>query len=323
MTAASDVVDQAEGYRSELVGFCYRMLGSAAEADDAAQETLIRAWRGSGTFRGDSALRSWIYSIATNVCIDMGRAPQRRALPADITSPAVMTTGQPELGKPLDPASWITPIDERRLGPPAATPEEITVQRESIRLAFLTALQHLPARQRAVLILRDVLAWSAVEVAELFEVSTDSVTSALARARRTIKARHVDFAEPLNDTNSALLAHYVAAFEEYDVDRLVALLHRDATFTMPPYTFWLRGADDIRRWWNGPGAKVCIGSRALSLVANGQPAAAVYHLTAPGEWTPFALHVLDTAAGRISGICHFLDTDVFSEFGLPEHLPAP
>lgn len=323
MTAASDVVDRAEGYRSELVGFCYRMLGSAAEADDAAQETLIRAWRGSGDFRGDAALRSWIYRIASNVCIDMSRAPQRRALPADLSSPAVMTTGQPELGKPLQAAAWITPIDERRLGPPAATPEEITLQRESIRLAFLAALQHLPARQRAILILRDVLVWPAAEVADLFEISTDSVTSALARARRTMKARHADVAELSSNTNSDLLAHYVAAFEDYDVDRLVALLHQDATFTMPPFTFWLRGADDIRRWWEGPGAEACRHSRALTLVANGQPAAAVYHLTTPGRWTPFALHVLDATAGHISGICHFLDTDVFSQFGLPEYLSAP
>lgn len=315
------MADQVEAYRGELIGYCYRMLGSATEADDAAQEALIRAWDKAATFRAASSLRSWVYSIATNVCLDMRRAPQRRALPMDVADPATMSTAPVDIGEPSEPNTWITPVDERRLNSPA-TPEQVTLQRESIRLAFIAALQHLPARQRAILILRDVLDWPAADVADLFDISVDSVTSALARARRTMKSRHPDTAEPLNDSTRDLLEHYVAAFEAYDVNRLVALLRHDATLSMPPYTFWLQGTDPIRRWWNGPGAAQCRGSRALPLSANGQPAAAVYHPTEPNTWASFALHVLDIREGKITGICHFLDTSVFAYFGLPDALHA-
>jgi RNA polymerase sigma-70 factor (ECF subfamily) len=321
---SSVVLDGSEGseqFRRELVAHCYRLLGSAAEAEDAAQEALVRAWHGGEGFEGRSSRRSWLYRIATNVCIDMQRAPQRRALPMDLSGPRSLGPDT-DIGAPLEQTVWIEPIHDSRVLPDVTDPAERAVLRESVRLAFVAALQRLPPRQRAVLVLREVLDWSATEVAELLGTSVDSVTSALARARSTMsKLDSASDARPLGDDDRSLLDRYVAAFEAYDVTTLVALLHEDATFAMPPYSFWMRGRVDIERWWNGPGA-VCRNSRVLLTRANGGPAAAVYHPAAADRWEPFALHVFEVRDGRIGGICHFLDTSLFADFGLPAEIRA-
>ncbi len=317
-TAADDLLADASRHRRELTAYCYRMLGAAAEAEDAAQETMIRAWRAADRFEGRSALRTWLYKIATNVCLDMSRAPQRRALPMDLGGPSTVTGGA-GIGTPLESAAWIEPISDARIMSEFVDPAERAMLRESVRLAFVAALAQLPPQQRAVLVLRDVLQWSAAEVADLLDTSVDAVTSALARARATLKKSYEHEGRPLGDDDRSLLDKYVAAFEAYDVAALVGLLQQDASFTMPPYRFWLRGAAEIEQWWQGPGT-VCRGSRTVITRANGSLAVAVYHPVADDRWEPFALHVLNARDGRIAGICHFLDTSLFAQFDLPDVL---
>jgi RNA polymerase sigma-70 factor (ECF subfamily) len=315
-------VEDEQRYRRELIAYCYRMLGSAAEAEDAAQETLVRAWKKGADFEGRSARRTWLYRIATNVCIDMQRAPQRRAMPMDLSGPSTVSPGAglAAIGAPLEETVWIEPIHDSRVLPDSCDPAEGAVLRESVRLAFVAALQHLPPKQRAVLVLREVLGWSAAEVSELLETSVDSVTSALARARSTMAGiDRSSRGRALDDSDRSLLDRYVAAFEAYDVKALVSLLAEDAVFSMPPYAFWLRGTTDIEAWYRGPG-EVCKGSRMVLTRANGGPAAAAYHLAGSGRWEPFALHLLDVRDGRVAGICHFLDTAAFARFGLPAAL---
>lgn len=301
-----------ENYRGELVGYCYRFFGCYSEAEDAVQETLLRAWQHAGEFEERSSLRRWLYAIATNACLDMKKARQRRSLPMDLTEPGAVPTDPGALSR-LPEASWVGPISDAHL---SSDPAEQAAVRDSVRLAFIAALQLLPPRQRVVLILRDVLAWSAQECADLLETTPASVNSALARARRTMSASDSGRGGPYDEE---LLMNYVSAFEAYDVDRLVALLAEDARFSMPPYELWLRGTETIEQWWRGPG-EVCRGSRTITTRANGQPAVAVYHDAGGGRWEPFALHVLDVAADRIEGITHFMGAGVFAEFGLPDHL---
>lgn len=315
----SDLVTQSSQYRRELTAHCYRMLGSAAEAEDAVQETLVRAWRSEQDFEGRSSLRTWLYRIATNVCIDMTRSAQRRALPMDLSGPGSVTAAT-DIGLALESNRWVGPVCDTAVLPDIGDPADIAVQRESVRLAFVAALAHLPPQQRAVLLLREVLQWSAAETADLLDTSVDAVTSALARARSTMRLRAATATgRALDDQDCTLLDDYVAAFEAYDVTALVGLLQRDATFTMPPYAFWLKGADDIERWWNGPG-DVCRGSRVLTVRANGGPAVAVYHRVGEARWEPFALHLIEVEGGRIAAIHHFLDSQLFAAFGLPEAL---
>ncbi|MGB2954094.1 MAG: sigma-70 family RNA polymerase sigma factor [Gaiellaceae bacterium] len=307
-----------EQHRVELTGYCYRMLGSAFEAEDAVQETLVRAWRGFDRFEGRAALRSWLYRIATNVCLDMLSGRERRARPMDL-GPA--KTADAPIGAALPEATWIQPIPDSRALPTDGDPAELVVERETIRLAFVAALQHLPARQRAVLILRDVLRWKASEVAELLDTSVVSVNSALQRARSALSASDLTSTDPfapMDESQRALLARYVDAFERYDMDSLTSLLHEDATQTMPPYELWLRGRDDILRWWFGPGAG-CRGSRLVPTVANGLPAFGQYRPSGPGgSYEPWALQVIEVSGGEIIGFNAFLDTEVlFPLFGLP------
>jgi RNA polymerase sigma-70 factor (ECF subfamily) len=316
----AELMTQLEQHRVELTAHCYRMLGSAFEAEDAVQETLLRAWRAYDRFEGRAALRSWLYRIATNVCLSMLSASQRRARPIDL-SPS--STADSALGTPLPETAWIEPVPDIRV---VATgdPAEVALARESVRLAFVAALQHLPPRQRAVLILREVLRWKASEVAELLETSVASVNSALQRARSTLAAsdvRDTRPAEPMNDAQRALLARYVDAFERYDMDSLTALLHEDASWSMPPYELWLQTNEDIVRWCLGPGS-ACRGSRLVPTMANGSPAFGHYKPSGTGgRHEPWSLQVLDLSAGRISGITFFLDTArFFPLFGLPLHL---
>jgi RNA polymerase sigma-70 factor, ECF subfamily len=300
-----------EAFRSELTGYCYRMLGSAFEAEDAVQDTMIRAWRGLDRFEGRAALRSWLYRIATNVCLDMLGSAQRRARPMDLGPPG---TAQSAPGDPLPENVWVGPIPDGRVSAGAGDPAEVAVARDSIRLAFVAALQHLPARQRAVLILREVLAWSAAEVADLLGTSVASVNSALQRARATLADADLggDTFRPMDPDQAQLLERYVKAFEGYDMDALTSLLHEDVTLNMPPLPLWLRGHADIRDWMLGTGCG-CRGSRLVPTMANGMPAFGQYRPTGP-----WSLIVLDISAGRIRGITNFLDVErLFPLFGLP------
>jgi len=317
----ADLDARLEAHRLELTGYCYRILGGAFEAEDAVQETFIRAWRGIDRFEGRAKFRSWLYRIATNVCLDMRSASQRRARPVDL-SPAGTT--EQGLGPPLAEATWIEPVPDDRAIASSGDPADVAVARESIRLAFVAALQHLPPRQRAVLILREVLRWKAEEVAELLDTSTASVNSALQRARSTLASRDVtDRApDPLDDDQRALLARYVTAFEQYDMDALTSLLHEDATWSMPPYELWLQTHADIRSWCLGPGIG-CEGSRLVATMANGSPAFGQYKPAAGGGWEPWSLQVVEIVGDRISGITFFLDTArFFPLFGLPSRIEA-
>jgi RNA polymerase sigma-70 factor, ECF subfamily len=309
-----------ESYRAELTGHCYRMLGSAFEAEDAVQDTLVRAWRAYDRFEGRAALRSWLYRIATNVCLDMLGSAQRRARPMEL-GPAGTTGSLPDA--PLPETVWVGPAPDDRVLPERSDPADLAVAREHIRLAFVAALQHLPPRQRAVLILREVLSWSANEVAELLGTTVASVNSALQRARATLAESHVasETHNPLDQDQAALLARYVDAFERYDMDSLASLLHEDATLSMPPLALWFRGHDDIRAWMLGPGSG-CRGSRLVPTAANGSPAFGQYRPSASGAGhEPWALIILDISAGRISGVNNFLDTErLFPLFGLPARL---
>ncbi len=308
--------EDLEQHRRELTGYCYRMLGSGFEADDAVQETMVRAWRGLDGFEGRSAARSWLYRIATNVCLDMLRGRQRRARPMELgpSSPAEASS----LGPMLPEHTWVSPIPDARVMTDDGDPAEVAVSKETVRLAFVTALQHLPARQRAVLILREVLRWHATEVAELLDTTVASVNSALQRARSTLSARDLDSQRqrPVDAEQKELLARYVDAFERYDVAQLVTLLHDDAVQSMPPYAMWLRGPVEISRWLLGPG-NGCRDSRLVPTAANGCPAFGQYRADGEGGHVPWALQVIEVSGGRISGFHSFLDTDLFTAFGLP------
>jgi RNA polymerase sigma-70 factor, ECF subfamily len=321
--AAGTLESQLEQHRAELTAYCYRMLASPFEAEDAVQETFLRAWRGFDRFEGRAALRSWLYRIATNVCLDMLDGRKRRALPMDL-GPA----REPETANmnTLPEVTWIEPMPDGRVAP-EGDPAEVAVARETIRLAFIAALQHLPPRQRAVLILCEVLRWKASEVAELLDTSVASVNSALQRARATLEASDVNAASTapvVDEADAELLARYVDAFERYDMDALTALIHEDATQSMPPYDLWLSGRDDIFSWWVGPGAG-CRGSRVIpTTAANGAPAFGQYKPSSTGEgYEPWALQVLEVANGKIVGFTFFLDTEtIFPLFGLPLQFDA-
>ncbi|HEX6145392.1 MAG TPA: sigma-70 family RNA polymerase sigma factor [Acidimicrobiia bacterium] len=310
--------EDLEQHRPELTGYAYRMLGSTFEAEDAVQETLVRAWRAMDRFEGRSSLRTWLYRIATNVCFDMLKGRQRRARPMDL-GPA--STADSLLPPPLPEITWIEPIPDRLLLPAGADPAEVAVARESVRLALMTALQRLPARQRAALILCEVLRWKAEEVAELLETSVASVNSALQRARATLAdspPAETDPFLPMDEEQEALLARYVEAFERYDLDSLVSLLHEDVVQSMPPYGLWLQGPDQIRSWFLGAG----IGCRDSVVVpvgpANGLPAFGQYKPGDEGGYVPWSIHVLEISDGRIAGLNYFLDTTrLFPLFGLP------
>jgi RNA polymerase sigma-70 factor (ECF subfamily) len=313
----ADIETQFESHRAELTAYCYRMLGSGFEAEDAVQETLIRAWRGIDRFEGRSTLRAWLYSIATNVCLNMLKGAQRRARPMDL-GPA--SPSDALLGPTLAERTWVGPIPDRRVLPADGDPAELAIARESIRLAFVAALQLLPPRQRVVLILRDVLRWSATDVAELLETSVVSVKSALQRARTTLAASNVagpDLwtpAAPMDGEHQTLLELYVDAVERWDIDALVALLHKDATLTMPPHALWLQGRANIHRWFRDKHPEV----RALPTAANGSPALGLYHASQPGgPYEPFHLQIVEVSAGRITAIHSFIDPSLFPLFDLP------
>ena len=311
-----------EPFRIELTGYCYRMLGATFEAEDAVQETMLRAWRSLDRFEGRAALRTWLYRIATNVCLSMLRAPQRRARPMDLTGPG---SSNDPLPTPLPEDRWIEPMPDDRAVPSGGDPADIAVARESISLAVITAFQLLPARQRAVLILREVLHWHADEVADLLETTTAAVNSALQRARATLAARDLDLdapAPPIDDVQRALIARYVDAFEHYDMAALTAVLRDDATWSMPPYDLWLQTHADIVGWCLGTGGG-CRESRLIPIEANGSPAFAQYKPAVDDGHEAWSIQVLELDGDRIGGITFFLDTErFFPLFGLPLRLGA-
>ena len=310
-----------EEHRAELTAYAYRMLASTFEAEDAVQEAFLRAWRSYDGFEGRAELRSWLYRITTNVCLDLLNGRKRRATPMDL-GPA-QSADPANLGDPLPEVTWIEPMPDARVVPASADPAEVTELRETIRLAFVAALQHLPPNQRAVLILREVLRWKATEVAELLDTTVQSVNSALQRARTSLASADVNAAAPPSgDEERELLARYVDAFERYDMDSLTSLLHEDATWSMPPYALWLQTHQDIRDWCMGPGIG-CKDSRLIPTTANGAPAFGQYKPSPGGGWEPWSLQVLEISGGDITGICFFLDTEhFFPLFDLPDRLDA-
>ncbi len=315
-TSAAELERDLGQHRQELMGYCYRMLGSPFDAEDAVQETLLRAWRGVDRFDGRAALRSWLYRIATNVCLDALAARKRRARPMDLgpaREPAVENLNVPS------EVTWIEPIPDGMVA--TADPAEQTLGRETLRLAFIAALQHLPPRQRAALILCEVLRWKASEVADLLDTSVASVNSALQRARASLdqmQIRDTDQPDAVDAGQRELLARYVAAFEAYDMDALTSLIREDAIQSMPPYDMWLSGREDIFTWWLGPGIG-CRGSRVLPApAANGSVAFGQYKPAEGGGYTPWALQVLELSDGGVAELTFFLDTErLFPLFGLP------
>jgi RNA polymerase sigma-70 factor (ECF subfamily) len=307
-------VSELEAHRASLTGHCYRMLGSATDAEDAVQETFVRAWRGLERFEGRASMRTWLHRIATNVCLDALSDTSRRMRPIE-EWPAGTIDSPLET---LDRTHWLEPVPDARVLPADGDPFEIAALRQSIRLAFVAALQHLPPRQRAALLLTEVLGWSAAEVADCLDTSVASVNSALQRARATLASRNVPVPAELTGEQWDVVERYVDAFQRYDVDALVGLLRDDVTMSMPPYTLWLQGAESIRRWLvDGPGA-ICRHSKLVPVKASASPAFGHYHLTADGVYQAWALIVLELKGDRISAWNAFLDTEkLFPLFGLP------
>ena len=314
--------EDLEQYRRELTGYCYRMLGSVFEAEDAVQDTMVRAWKGIDRFEGRSSVRSWMYRIATNACLDMLRSRQRRARPMDM---GPSSRADAALPAKLADNVWVEPIPTGHVIGDHDDPAEVAAARETIRLAFVSALQFLPARQRAVLILREVLRWEATEVAELLDTTVASVNSALQRARATLAERALDeddahaAAPEITAEQQVLLANYVDAFERYDVSRLVTLLHDDVVMSMPPFPLWLVGPDDVAAWFLGKGIG-CKGSRIVATTANGLPAFGTYRVDPAGGWAPWSIQVIEIEGDKIAALNSFLDTSLFATFGLPAHL---
>ncbi|MBB3045448.1 MULTISPECIES: sigma-70 family RNA polymerase sigma factor [Nocardioides] len=300
-------------YQRELLAHCYRMSGSVQEAEDLVQETFLRAWKAAGKFEGRSSVRTWLYRIATNVCLTNLENKPRRPLPAGLGTPEAMAGDALESDHEI---TWLEPV------PDAAV---VVAERDSIRLAFVAALQHLPARQRAVLILRDVLRWSAAEVAAALDTSTAAVNSALQRAHAQLAERGLTEDTVCNELTPAqeqLLERYVDAFWRKDVDAIVSMLTAEATWDMPPFTSWFRGPVNIG-WLIG---NECPGGAndmpMLPTQANGQPAYGLYMRTPQGDFTPFQLQVLELDGDRVRHVTAFFDQALFERFGLPTRLPA-
>jgi RNA polymerase sigma-70 factor (ECF subfamily) len=310
-----------EVHRRELTGYCYRMLGSAFEADDAVQETMLRAWKSADGFEGRASLRSWLYRIATNVCLDALRGEKRRALPMDLgpASPPIESLLRPWPAEDI----WVTPIPDALVMPEQGDPAEIAALRDSVRLAFVTALQHLPPRQRAALILCEVLKLSAVEAAAALDVTVAAVNSALQRARATL-ADLPDHQRPdaVDPENAALLDQYVDAFQRYDVSALLEIIREDAVMTMPPFELWIRGNADITAWMVQPAPSACAGSVLVPVRANGVVAWGQYKPDPQrGGLTPWAVLVHEVRGGKFSRMTFFLDVErLFPLFGLADRI---
>ncbi|MFL6085426.1 MAG: sigma-70 family RNA polymerase sigma factor [Mycobacterium sp.] len=312
---------KAEPHRRELLAHCYRMTGSLHDAEDLVQETYLRAWKAYSGFKGQSSLRTWLYRIATNTCLTALDSRQRRPLPTGLGAPS--SDAAAELTE-RNEVPWLEPLPWQSDDP--ADPSEIVGSRESVRLAFVAALQHLSPRQRAVLVLRDVLQWKAAEVGNAIGASTAAVNSLLQRARAQLEAvgpsEDEELAEPESPETKDLLDRYIAAFEDYDIDELVKLFTDEAIWEMPPFDGWFQGPEEIVTLTRvhcpaeGPGDM-----RFIRTTANGQPAAALYMLNREtGKHEAFQLHVIDMQAEGVSHVVAFLDTSLFDKFGLPASL---
>jgi len=318
--AATDLDRLLDEHRRELTGFCYRMLGSGLEAEDAVQETMIRAWRNIDRFEGRSSLRSWLYRIANNVCIDMVRSPQRRARPMEMGPSS--TNANAQLGEKQEEHAFVQPVRDEAVIDVDGDPAEVAAARDTIRLAFVAALQRLPARQRCALILCEVLKWPASDVAQLLDTTVASVNGALQRARATLAEQQDRKLDPnMGPENEALLARYVDAFERYDITELVSLLKDDVVLSMPPWKLWLQGPEDFAGWFLGEGI-VCKGGRLIPIDVNGTAGFANYHLVRPGLWEPWAIQVVEVEGGKIVGHHNFVYPELFRAFGLPERIEA-
>jgi RNA polymerase sigma-70 factor (ECF subfamily) len=315
-----DFLSQANPYRRELLAHCYRMLGSVHDAEDLVQETMLRAWRGYDRFEGRSTVRTWLYRIATSACLTALESRNRRPLPTGLGGPSE-SGGQPLEVRAEVP--WLEPLPFGASDGDGADPAAIVASRESMRLAFVAALQHLPGRQRAVLILRDVLAWRAAEVAELLDTTTVAVNSALQRARAQLDAvapTPDDVTEPTEQDREELLARYVAAFERKDVEAIVALLAKDAVWEMPPFSTWFLGRDQVAAHLTaqcpgGPGD-----FRLVATEANGEPAFGMYLRADDGVFRPFTLQACAVRGGEFTHIVSFFDLSLFDTFCLPSSL---
>jgi RNA polymerase sigma-70 factor (ECF subfamily) len=320
-TVESPIENELEAHRRALTGYCYRMIGSGAEAEDAVQETMVRAWKAADKLQDRGALKAWLFRIANNVCLDMLAGAQRRATPMDM---GPSSTHDTPLGAQLVDSTYVRPIADAKVLDAEGDPAQLAAEKETLRLAFVAALQHLPAKQRAVLILREVLRWQASEVAELLDTSVASVNSALQRARATIEALDLDesgAATVSDGDEKRLLEDYVKAFEAYDMAALTALLKEDAAFSMPPWPLWVQGPEEIERFMELQRYK-CAGSTLIPLEANGGPAFALYNPVGDGSFIGWAIVVMEVSEGRVSGLHHFIYPELFTEFGLPTRLDA-
>jgi RNA polymerase sigma-70 factor (ECF subfamily) len=319
----ADFPEATDGFRRELTAHCYRMTGSIHDAEDLVQETYLRAWRAYAAFEGRSSVRTWLYRIATNVCLTALEGKNRRPLPAGLGAPS--SNAGDQLVESTE-VSWLEPAPDPMVAGETSDPAAIVAQRESIRLAFIAALQHLPARQRAVLILRDVLRWKASEVAEALETTEAAVNSALQRAHAQLAKAHVsqdEVAADLDPQQKEMLERYVKAFWDKDINAIVGMLTRDAVWEMPPFTGWYVGAENIGRLID----RQCPGGvhdmPMLATSANGQPAFGLYMRQPDASFTPFHLQVLTLdGSGKVSHVAAFFDPALFETFGLPATLPA-
>ncbi|WP_370327749.1 sigma-70 family RNA polymerase sigma factor [Euzebya sp.] len=310
--------DLLEAHRRELTGYCYRMLGSPAEAEDAVQETMLRAWQRIDAFEGRASLRTWLYRIAHNVCIDMHRSPQRRARPMDL-GPST-PRAQAQLGEPRDEHAWVMPIADEAVVGGDGDPAAVAESRESIRLAFVAAVQHLPPKQRTALILCEVLKWKAAEAAALLETSTASINSALQRARATMASLQGEPLDPVDQPeHAAFVERWLDAWHRYDVDELVSMMRDDVVLSMPPFDLWLTGPDDVAGWFLNEGAG-CRGGRLVPIALNGTAGFGNYKLVRPGLWEPFGIQVVEVSGGQVVGHHNFLYPDRFTDYGLPARL---
>jgi RNA polymerase sigma-70 factor (ECF subfamily) len=323
LPAVEDFPEATDGFRRELTAHCYRMTGSIHDAEDLVQETYLRAWRAFAAFEGRSSVRTWLYRIATNVCLTALEGKNRRPLPAGLGTPS-SNAGDQLVESPE--VSWLEPAPDPLVAGETSDPAAIVAQRESIRLAFVAALQHLPARQRAVLILRDVLRWKASEVAEALETSEAAVNSALQRAHAQLAKAHVTQDEvevDLDPQQQEMLDRYVQAFWDKDIEAIVGMLTRDAVWEMPPFTGWYVGAENIGRLIDTQCPGGVHDMPMVATTANGQPAFGLYMRQPDGSFTPFHLQVLTLdRAGKVSHVAAFFDQALFEKFGLPASLPA-
>lgn len=317
MSEAALDVQLLENLKPGLTSFCYRMLGSIEDADDAVQETYIRAWQNWNSFRQESSHKTWIYRIANNLCLDKLRQAKRRMLPVDLSDPAVSIT---EPRETLPDSSWIWPAPGF-----GENPEDALIRKDTLQLAFIALLQTLPPRQRVVFILKDVFDWSSKEIAEVLELSPAAVNSALQRARETMKRTELRSDVPNQmdaEPDRELLSRYIQAFEQFDVDALVALFHEEGCMSMPPFTMWVRGKDNLFKFFSLTRPH-CEGSRFLPVTINGGYPALAQYMPSPEAASvliPWGIHVVEIKDQKIRHVQNFINTKLFLRFGLPEQI---